>query len=73
MTMLIANSKSAGLINGNVTIQTGTLYINSGNLGMGGGLITNIGTLAVNDSISIASGNSNSFMKTDSSSDKKLC
>ena len=44
-------------------------FQNNGNFGMGGGLITNVGTLAVNNSISVASGNSGDFMKADGSTD----
>jgi hypothetical protein len=69
-------SLSGGFVNGNIvmqtgnlTLQTGDLSLQNGNLDMGSNLLVNVGTLAVNDSISILSGNSGDFMKSDGSTD----
>ena len=60
---------TGGILTGNLTMRADINFQNNRNLGMGGGLITNVGTLAVNDSISVASGNSGDFMKADGSTD----
>ena len=52
-------------------MQTGTLNINSGNLFMGNNNIFDAGLIACSNGISRSSGNSNSFMKNDGSSDDK--
>ena len=67
-----ANSRlplTGGILTGSLTMQANINFQNGGDLSMGGGLITNVGTLAVNDSISIASGNALDFMKSDGSTD----
>ena len=60
---------TGGILTGNLTMRASINFQNNGNLGMGGGLITNVGTLAVNNGISVASGNSGNFMKADGSTD----
>ena len=62
---------TGGILTGNLTMRADINFQNGGGLSMGGGSIINVGTLAVNDSISIASGNSTDFMKSDGSSDNK--
>ena len=61
-----ANSRlllTGGILTGDLTMQANINFQNGGDLSMGGGIISNVGTLAINDSFSIASGSSFEFLK----------
>ena len=62
-------SLSGGVVNGNITMQTGSISLQAGNLILGSTQKYNVNQIACNSGISISSGLARNFLKGDGTTD----